>query len=139
MKSEPFDRRALVEYRLNRAWETWHDAQLLAEHGGRPYSIVNRSYYAMFYALLALLAAHRLAASRHSGAIALFDREFVRKGLFPKALSRALHQAFDLRQEGDYEDFWEPTREKALEILQNARLFIEAIERHLHETFLHSS
>lgn len=131
----PFDRRALVQYRLSRAWDTWHDAHLLAEQGGTPYSIINRAYYAMFYALLALLAANRLAASKHSHAIALFDREFVRTGIFPKEMSRALHQAFDLRQEGDYQDFWEPGPQEAQTLLKEARNFIEAIERYLESTF----
>jgi uncharacterized protein (UPF0332 family) len=62
---------------------------------------MNRLYYAMFYAVLALLQAKHLGTSKHSGAIALFDREFVKTGIFPKELSMALHRAFALRQKGD--------------------------------------
>jgi len=65
-------------------------------------AIINRLYYAMFYAILALLQENQLSTSKHTGAIALFDREFVKKGIFDKELSKTLHRAFELRQKGDY-------------------------------------
>ena len=40
---------------------------------------VNRSYYAMIYAVLALLALKRKETSKHSGAISIFDKEFVKE------------------------------------------------------------
>jgi hypothetical protein len=45
---------------------------------------VNRAYYAMFYAVLALLAQGKQENSKHSGAIALFDKDFVKLGIFKK-------------------------------------------------------
>lgn len=51
---------------------------------------MNRLYYAMFYAVLALLQEKEMGTSKHSGAIALFDREYVKTGLFPKEMSKAL-------------------------------------------------
>jgi uncharacterized protein (UPF0332 family) len=38
---------------------------------------VSRAYYAMFYAALALLTSLGKGASKHSGALALFDQLFV--------------------------------------------------------------
>lgn len=40
--------------------------------------------------------------SKHSGAIALFNKDFVKQGIFKKDYSRWLHDAFDLRQRSDY-------------------------------------
>ena len=51
---------------------------------------------------LRFLATKGLGSSKHSGTIALFDREFVKPGDFPKELSRALHLAFERRQQADY-------------------------------------
>jgi uncharacterized protein (UPF0332 family) len=65
---------------------------LLAQHSVR--AAVNRAYYAMFYAVLALLAQRRQETSKHAGAISLFDREFVKPGVFPRELSQWLHHAF---------------------------------------------
>ncbi len=74
---------ALVTYRLEQADESLEAARTLLDKGLiRP--SVNRAYYAMFYAVLALLARGKKETSKHSGAIALFDRDFVKKGIFIK-------------------------------------------------------
>jgi uncharacterized protein (UPF0332 family) len=62
---------------------------------------INRSYYAMFYSVLALLTTRREETSKHGRAIALFDKEFVKTGVCLKEFSRWLHEAFDLRQRSD--------------------------------------
>jgi len=41
--------------------------------------VVNRGYYAMFYAALAILLIKELGTSKHYGVISLLDREFVNK------------------------------------------------------------
>ena len=92
--------RELVRYRLGQAREALREARLLQE-AAADRGAVNRAYYAMFYAVLALLATRGLGTSKHSGAIGLFDREFVKSGVFDKSLSRALHLAFDQRQTHD--------------------------------------
>jgi uncharacterized protein (UPF0332 family) len=93
--------RALLAYRMAQADETLQEAQIL-RNAGTLRGAVNRAYYAMFYAALALLATRRLGTSRHSGVLALFDREFVKTKLLPRDLSRSFHLAFDQRQVHDY-------------------------------------
>lgn len=65
------------------------------------------------------------------GPLALFDREFVKTGLFPRELSRALHLAFDRRQTHDYGEMAEVDRQIAEETLADARGFVAAIESYL--------
>jgi uncharacterized protein (UPF0332 family) len=91
-------------------------------------SVVNRLYYAMFYAVLALLQEKELGTSKHSGAIALFDREYVKTGLFPKEMSKALHRAFELRQKSDYMEEAEVAAEDVAEIRPAAELFVDGAE-----------
>ena len=86
----------LVKYRMEQAKETIIESEILQEKSSYRGSL-NRSYYAMFYAVLALLAVKKLGTSKHSGALSLFDKEFVKAGIFPKELSKNLHLAFDLR------------------------------------------
>jgi uncharacterized protein (UPF0332 family) len=45
----------------------------------------------MFYAVLALLALRKQETSKHTGVISLFDRDFVKPGVFSKELSQWLH------------------------------------------------
>jgi len=100
---------ALVTCRLEQADESLEAARtLLDKELIRP--SVNRSYYAMFYAVLALLAQGKKETSKHSGAIALFDRDFVKQGVFKKNYSRWLHDAFDLRQRSDYASEYHASR-----------------------------
>lgn len=67
---------ALVSYRLQQADESLAAARVLVEKGlVRP--SVNRSYYAMLYSVLALLTTRKRETSKHSGAIALFDKQWL--------------------------------------------------------------
>ncbi|MEL6602010.1 MAG: HEPN domain-containing protein [Cyanobacteria bacterium J06614_10] len=119
--------RLLINYRLTEANETLMEAKLLLENNAFRGSI-NRSYYAMFYALLGLLATQGQGTSKHSGAVSLFDREFVKTGIFSKELSRSLHRAFDERQVNDYGEMLDPNRELAESLLERAQEFVQEIQ-----------
>ena len=118
---------ALVTYRLEQADESLEAAKtLLNKKLIRP--TVNRAYYAMFYAVLALLAQGKKETSKHSGAIALFDRDFVKLGIFKKEYSRWLHDAFDLRQRCDYVAEYHASPEDAASTLNNAETFVDRVK-----------
>ena len=128
--NEIFDKQILINYHLQRARETLQDAHLLFEKGGSPGSIINRAYYAMFYAVLALLTSIGKRATKHSGVIALFDKHFVKPGLLPKEMSKAIHKAFDLRQIGDYRELISLDIKRAEELLRLANIFVEKVEHY---------
>ena len=124
------ERKALIDYRIEQADESLDSAQILLEHKKfRP--SVSRSYYAMFYAVQALLIRKKIITSKHSGAIAVFNREFIKNNIFDKEFSRWLQEAFDLRQRADYREMFTVTSERAKAVLQNARFFVEEIKRNL--------
>ena len=131
MSPNTFNKKALIQYRLERAIQTLDEAQVLYEHNKSPQSIVNRSYYSMFYATLALLATIDSESFKHSGVIALFDKNFVKQKILPKEMSLMLHEAFESRQEGDYKDFSKIDRDKATEILKSAEVFINFVKEKL--------
>lgn len=97
------DLTSLLAYRMDQAESTLNDAVKMSQSGVSPRSIVNRCYYAMFYAPLALLLKAGIAArtSRHSGVIGRFNKEFVQTGKIEKKYSKMLHGLFDSRQEFD--------------------------------------
>jgi uncharacterized protein (UPF0332 family) len=120
--------RALIKYRLEQADESLEAARtLLGKKMIRP--SINRAYYAMFYAVLSLLAQGKKETSRHSGAIALFDRDFVKQGIFKKDFSRWLHDAFDLRQRSDYAAEYKAAPEDAEMTLKNAAMFVDEVKK----------
>ncbi len=79
--------RELIAFRLGQATEALEEARLLKATSHNR-AAVNRAYYSMFYAIQALLAEGGLRTSKHAGAIAIFDREFVKSELFDKEFSK---------------------------------------------------
>jgi len=117
--------------RSNRSIEL---SQKLLEAQYFPESIV-KSYYAMFYASKALLVKDGIIkVTKHSGIISVLGKEYAEKGKLDPIFHRMLIEAFDLRQKSDYELYWESGREKAEEVLQNARRFVGEIKNLLSKT-----
>ena len=126
---------AIVKYRIEQAEEALKDAEILFESGGSLRSVINRSYYAMFYAVLALIAAQGRGSSTHYSAISIFDKEYVKEDIFPKEMSKILHKAFLLRQEFDYKEFNIITKEETEKIKSGAEDFFNRIKTHLNMIF----
>jgi uncharacterized protein (UPF0332 family) len=97
-------------------------------------SVVNRLYYAMFYAILALLIFEPYASSKHSGVISYFNKRFVKEGGFPKELARTINLAFELRQQSDYKEYAKLTEEQASSLLGDAQSFVSEVKKHLEGT-----
>jgi uncharacterized protein len=125
MKAEHVE--ILIKHRPEQAKDAVNDARILLDHQGSPQSVVNRSYYGMFYAALALLQKLGSVPSKHTGVISTFDREFSRKNVFPKELSKRFHKAFDLRQTSDYKVINPLSMKKAEGILDEAIVFVNAV------------
>ena len=122
--------RTLIRARIEQADEALGAAQiLLAQDSLR--AAVNRSYYAMFYAVLSLLALQQKETSKHAGAISLFDREFVLQGVFSKELSSALHYAFRQRLAADYAVSSTVQADEVRRLCNEAQTFIARVKEYL--------
>ena len=119
--------KALAKYRLEQSDESLAAASILFQQDIFRRS-VNNAYYAMFYAVMALLAIKTMETSKHGGAISLFDREFVKTGIFSKYFSQWLHRAFDLRQRCDYEAQFTVSKEDARITLTAAEEFVAKVK-----------
>lgn len=128
MKSEQTNQ--MIRFRMQQASETIHESEILFDASFWR-GVINRAYYAMFYSILALAVIKQVDASKHSGAITFFDRDYVKTGIFPKELSKNLHLAFEQRQMHDYGDMLLADRYIAEEILNNAKDFVAAIDDYL--------
>lgn len=115
---------ALVRQRFKQAIDTLKEAEFLFTKEMLR-GTINRCYYSMFYATLALLAIKQLGSSKHSGVIDLFHREFVKSGLFPKNIAKLLTKAFELRCSSDYKELIEPDKGQVEKLFESARTFVE--------------
>lgn len=118
----------LARYRLTEARDCIEEARLLLNEA-KTRGAMNRVYYTMFYSILALLATKQLSASKHSGAIGLFHKEFVKSGIFPKDLAKFLDVSFDLRIKSDYRDFVTIEKAQVEELLQKSIQFLKETEQ----------
>lgn len=120
----------LAAHRYGRAIEECSTAELLLRNANFRSSI-NRSYYAIFHAIRAVNALDGFDSSKHSGVIAHFNQVYVKTGIFEKESSKIIRNASELREQADYEDFYEATREEAVEVFEQASRFLSAVENYL--------
>ena len=122
----------LALYRMEKAEECLTDAQdnLRWEKYG---TAANRSYYAIFNAMRALLNLESLDFKRHSGVISAFRKTFIKTGVLEPKFSAIIRDAFDLRNASDYDDFYVISKERVKAQTADAAAFTQAVRRCLTE------
>lgn len=124
------NRKELIEYRLKMAEDRLHSSRILLLEGSYKDSI-NRSYYAIFTSVRALLAMEGQDFSKHAGVIAYFQREFIKTGKFEKKYSKYISQAFQIRNNVDYTDFFLVSEQDARLQYERAIEFLSAVKTYL--------
>ena len=119
-----------TKYRLEVAAERVEVSKNMLDSGHFRDS-VNRSYYAIFTAARALLSEDGVAFKKHSAVIGYFRREYIKTGIFDVKYSDYIGDAFEFRNDCDYEDFIFATREEAEEQYQHAVEFVAAVKNYL--------
>ncbi|WP_448782668.1 HEPN domain-containing protein [Blautia sp.] len=120
----------LAGYRMDRAGEML----LAAEENlriGQYKTSLNRSYYAIFHAMRAANIIKGFDSSKHSGVIAFFNKEYIKNGIMEKSMSVIIKNSSFLREKSDYDDFFIASKKDAEAQLQNAKIFLDAVERYL--------
>lgn len=120
--------RDLIQYRIERAQETFEEA-LLMQRENHWNACANRLYYACYYTVTALLAREGLASSKHTGVKALFNQHFVKTGQVMKQDGKLYNRLFDARQEGDYVDFVLFDKDTVEPWISEVKEFIENVSR----------
>lgn len=92
---------------------------------------INRSYYAIFTAARALLAEEEKDFKKHSAVIAYFRQHYIKTKIFDKKFSDSIGDAFEIRNNCDYEDFYIVSRLDAQTQLNNASEFLQAVKKYL--------
>ena len=85
---------------------------------------VNRAYYALFYAVSALLFEEGHTFRKHSGVRAAFNREIVKGGRVSRKNGELYNRLFRDRQKGDCVSFAEFNPEYVERLLQGCEAFL---------------
>lgn len=120
----------LCKYRLEKAYECLKSAKLLQEAEDYT-SAANRSYYAIFHAMRSVMALDGEDRKKHSGVVAYFQEHYIKTNIFEKEYSYIIKNAFLVRQESDYEDFCIISKSEAVEQIENAQKFVEAVNKYI--------
>jgi uncharacterized protein (UPF0332 family) len=88
---------------------------------------VNRAYYALFYAVSALLLEEGHRFKKHSGVRAAFNRVFVKPGRLSRIDGELYNRLFRDRQKGDYVAFAEFDQAYVQKQLQGCEAFLHNV------------
>lgn len=91
----------------------------------------NRSYYAIFHAMRAVLALNGIDRSKHIGVISEFRRLYIKTKIFSKEISNIITLLFYVRTESDYNDFYIISKKEVKQQIENAKFFIKEVEKYL--------
>ena len=120
----------LSKYRFERAEETLNAAKNNLDNGFNNES-VTRSYHAIFYGMLAVTLLDGFSASKHSSIISYFRRTYIKTKIFDDKISDIIGNAFTVRTEADYGEFYTVSIEEAQRQINNAKIFLNTIRPYL--------
>ena len=122
----------LCIYRIRNAVEILGVAALCL--GSQHYKdSINRSYYAAFYAIKAVLALEEIDFKRHKDAVAYFNKTYVATEIFPREMGKKLGRLKQERESSDYDDFYVASLTDATDQYNSSKLIIDEIEKYLAE------
>lgn len=101
--------------------------------GGHILAAANRSYYAMFYCMTALLYTKEVVAKIHQGVQSKFNELFIKTGLIEMYVGKYVQQAFTLRQNADYDLNASIESAQIKDMLDNAIDFYQHTKQYLEE------
>lgn len=125
------NRESFALYRLEKAKETLNSAKILFKEVNDYTSANNRAYYAIFYAIRAVLALEETDFKRHKDVIAYFNQNYVKTEKFSRNLGRKIAQAQRVREDSDYDDRYEISYEKTEQQILIAEEVIQEVEKYI--------
>lgn len=117
-----------INYRFKKAEESFDDALILAGRN-KWNAVVNRLYYACFYAVIALLIKHNIETLTHDGARRQFGLNFIKTGMLNKSYGKLHTKLFDFRQKGDYGDFFDFDEITVKPLIDEVKSFLLVIKK----------
>ena len=95
------------------------------------YGAANRSYYAAFHAMNALLIYDGYSMKKHSDVIYKFRELYIKTGIFDTKMSEQISDLFRLRTDCDYDTFYIVAKSDVEEQIVNAETIIVSVESRL--------
>lgn len=120
----------LAKWRMQKAKDSLRDSQNDINEDAYE-SSANRSYYAVFHAIRALLAMDEADFKKHSAVINYFRENYIKTSIFDKEYSDIVGRAFYVRCNADYLDFFVISKNEVQQQLTNAEKLVAIIDKYL--------
>jgi uncharacterized protein (UPF0332 family) len=120
----------LARFRIEQAKASLESSEILVETNQYK-DAANRSYYCIFNSMRAVLAMDGFDSKKHSGIISEFRKRYIKTGKFPIEYSDMIKDAFDVRTDSDYQDFYFISKEDVQQQVCNSREFFRAVQEYL--------
>lgn len=131
-KMDEESKKALIEYRMQRAYETLKEARVMKQEAFYN-ATVNRLYYACYYAAVALLLKYDIQTQTHNGVKTMLGLHFVSTGKLPVKIGKTFGTLFEKRHSGDYDDFAFCDEDLINDLFPQAETFIDALNELVHK------
>ena len=124
---------ALINYRIQRAYETLKEAQVMMRESFYN-AAVNRLYYACYYAAVFPAIKNMITNHKHIMEFkTMLGLHFISTGKLPIKIGKIFSTLFEKRHSGDYDDFVYCDKEMLDNLYPQAELFIHTINQLLKE------
>ena len=126
------ERRVIVNLELEKSDRTFEDVLFCAREG-KWEAAANRLYYALFHAISALLICDSYQVKSHRGIMSMFGEHYVKTEVFSKQDGSLLSELVIMRDNADYNCFFEADEEKLTPYLNPTKLLIDKIKEYIAE------
>lgn len=127
MPLNPESRQDIIQYRCERSYSTFKEAQFAAKEGFWNL-VANRLYYSVFYISEALLLSYGIPTNSHAGVARMISLNFVKNNQLSLEDGKLLSRLFRMRQTGDYDDLFYWTKEDLEHMFPQVHNLISKIE-----------
>ena len=122
------ERKTIVQFRMEKAKNTFSEITLLTDNALWQ-TAASRLYYACYYAVTALLIQNGIETKTHRGVINQMGLNLVRTNIFSQQEGRLFRNLFELRQDGDYDDWIIICEDDVIPLIEPVRKFLKKIEK----------
>lgn len=126
MSLDESNRSLIVKMEMDKASKTLFEAETMVNLN-MPSGGADRLYYAVFHAVNALLVHDKIRIKSHKGAYTMFCLHYVNTGKVPKEYGNRYRQLEVMREESDYNCFYEVTVTELQQLIPLAKEMIDTI------------
>ena len=121
-------RDTVVSLEIAKAFTTQEEVDLLVEKGYWN-AAANRLYYSVFHAVSALLIHDGIRIKSHKGAGVMLNQHYIQTNKISPELGKLYHRLELMREESDYNCFYNTSPEELKKELEPARELIKTIAK----------